>query len=44
MRSVLYSEIRNERCNAAALGLFNASVTDRSGVDENANLERVRYL
>ncbi|MGX9985850.1 hypothetical protein [Soonwooa purpurea] len=42
MRTTLHSEIRNERCNQAALGLFNASIaTGNNGgdnEDENANL------
>ncbi|MGX9985859.1 hypothetical protein [Soonwooa purpurea] len=33
MRKVLTNEIRNERCNAAALGLFNASVGSETSIE-----------
>lgn len=31
MRKVLHKDIKNERCNAAAFGLFNASVSSDEG-------------
>ncbi|MGL6039042.1 MAG: hypothetical protein ACRC0E_09190 [Soonwooa sp.] len=48
MRTILYSEINKERCNAAALGLFNASVDAGNNVgdsdDENVNIEKGFYI
>lgn len=47
MRKVLTDEIRNERCNAAALGLYNASVSnDKTNVitDEELTLVRASNL
>ncbi|MGL6038686.1 MAG: hypothetical protein ACRC0E_07345 [Soonwooa sp.] len=41
MRTILYSEINNERCNAAALGLYNASVEESyyNKIQGNADVE-----